>query len=176
MGALLRKKSKLQSMSGVRRQSDEMSLQITSMADIFTIILVFLLKSFASGSLNITPTAGMQLPTAGVEGTPVEALKIEVSEKAIQIEGRPVVVLENFRLKKDDVGAQGGSRSLASELEKERKRQVAIAQSNTDVKLDPKVVVVADKRVPYSTIKSVLAAAAIHGYTDFKLAVVNQNQ
>lgn len=159
-----------------KRPSEDMSLQITSMADIFTIILVFLLKSFASGSLNITPTAGMQLPTAGVEGVPVEALKIEVSEKAIQVEGRPVVELENFRIKKDDIGSQGGSRSLAGELEKERKRQVAIAQANTDVKLDPKVVVIADKRVPYTTIKSVLASAALNGYTDFKLAVVNQNQ
>lgn len=175
MGTLLKKKSKLFQITGSRRQNEEMALQITSMADIFTIILVFLLKSFASGSLNITPTAGMQLPTAGVEGAPVEALKIEVSEKAIQVEGRPIVALENFRLKKEDIGPQGGSRSLASELEKERKRQVAIAETNTDVKLDPKVVVIADKRAPYTTIKSVLASAALHGYTDFKLAVVNQN-
>ena len=37
-----------------RPGSGDMALQITSMADIFTIILVFLLKSFATGSLNTT--------------------------------------------------------------------------------------------------------------------------
>jgi hypothetical protein len=47
-----------------------------------------------------------------------------------------------------------------------------IAKANTDVKVDSKVVVIADQRVPYITIKSVLASAAVQGYTDFKLAVV----
>jgi biopolymer transport protein ExbD len=40
------------------------------------------------------------------------------------------------------------------------------------VKVDPKILVIADQRAPYQTIKSVLASAAVHGYTDFKLAVV----
>ena len=34
------------------------------------------------------------------------------------------------------------------------------------------IIVIADQRAPYSTVKSVLASAALNGYTDFKLAVV----
>jgi biopolymer transport protein ExbD len=158
-------------------QSDEMSLQITSMADIFIIIIVFLLKSFAGGAMNITPSAGMKLASAPLETeNSVEALKVEISENTIQIEGKPVLKLNQFRLPSDEIDQNGDSKTITSELERERKRQMLIAQSNDEVKLDSKIIVIADQRVPYKTIKAVLASAAIHGFTDFKLAVVNENQ
>jgi biopolymer transport protein ExbD len=158
-----------------RTQSEEMSLQITSMADIFTILLVFLLKSFSTGSVNVTPTNGMLLPQANGPEAAIEALKVEVSQDAVQIEGHPVAPLHQFAFEPSDLQNNNTSQSLTKALEKERQRQLLIAQANSDVKVDPKIVVVADQRVPYGTIKTVLASAAVHGYTDFKLAVVTGN-
>jgi len=156
-------------------QSDEMALQITSMADIFMILLVFLLKSYATAIVNVTPTAGMKLPVANAESPELNALKVEISETAVSIESNPVMTLDGFKVAGGEVGSNGVSKTLAEAFEKERKRQLLIAQSNTEVKIDPKVIVVADQRTPYSTIKAVLASAAIHGYTDFKLAVVKRD-
>lgn len=153
-------------------QSQEMSLQITSMADIFTILLVFLLKSFASGAVNVTPSAGTLLPEAHAGETAVEALKVEISEKAVLVEGQPVAELKSFKFSPGDLQGNGSSKVLGQALEKERQRQLLIAKSNSDVKVDPKILIVSDQRVPYSTVKSVLASAALNGYTDFKLAVV----
>jgi biopolymer transport protein ExbD len=149
-----------------------MTLQITSMADIFTILLVFLLKSYSASATNIAPSAGMHLPQAVGQDQMVEALKVEISEDAVQVEGQPVATLEHFQFKADDL-KDGGmlSKSLTAALERERKRQLMIAASNSDVKVDPKIIVVADHKVPYQTVKSVLASAATQGYTDFKLAV-----
>ena len=50
-----------------------------------------------------------------------------------------------------------------------------IAKNNSDVKLDPRIIIVADQKVPFVTIRTVLASAAVNGYTDFKLAVVQAN-
>lgn len=152
-----------------------MSLQITSMADIFIIILVFLIKGYASGAMNITPSGGMRLPAAKTGESTIEALKIEVSETTVQVEGKPVATLTGFRFDPADLEKSGASRALSVALDTERQRQLLIAKSNSDVKVDPKIVIVADQRVPYITVKSVLAAAALHGYTDFKLAVVKGN-
>lgn len=154
-------------------QSEEMSLQITAMADIFTVILVFLLKGYSTSVANITPTQGMQLPVAFQAPPAVEALKVEISENAIQIEGTPVSNLKAFALDPADLQGNGTSKKLLETFERERKRQLLIAQANSDVKIDPKIIVVADQKVPYSTLKTVLASAAVHGYTDFKLAVVS---
>lgn len=153
-------------------QSQEMALQITSMADIFTILLVFLLKSFASGAVNVSPSAGTLLPEAHAGETAVEALKVEISEKAVLVEGQPVTELSAFRFPAKDLQGNGSSKQLSLALEKERQRQLLIAKANTDVKVDPKILIVSDQRVPYVTVKSVLASAALNGYTDFKLAVV----
>lgn len=155
-----------------RHLNEEMSLQITSMADIFTILLVFLLKSYATSAVNLTPTQGMLLPEAHAGEAAVEALKVEISRDTIQIEGQPVTKLENFKFESGDLKANGSSFSLSKVLDRERQRQLLIAKNNSDVKVDPKIMIVADQRAPYSTIKSVLASAALNGYTDFKLAVV----
>lgn len=155
-----------------KHQSEEMSLQITAMADIFTVLLVFLLKSYATSAIEVNPTQGMLLPQAHAAEVSVEALKLEVSEKAVSVEGKPVVDLQKFAFPAGDVQANGASDSLSKALDRERQRGLLIAKANSDVKVDGKIIVVADQRVPYSTLKSVLASAALNGYTDFKLAVV----
>ena len=88
---------------------------------------------------------------------PSEGLKIEISENAIQVEGKPIA-LEN----------------LNSTLETERKRQVLISQSNSDVQVNSKILIIADQHIPYGKLKQVLASAASNGFTDFKLVAVNK--
>lgn len=152
-------------------QSEESSLQITSMADIFTILLVFLLKSYTTGAINVTPSKGVLLPQAQAAEANFEALKVEISPDAVQIEGQPVANLNRYQFDARDL-SQGASQTVSKAFEKERKRQLTIAAANSDVKIDPRIIVLADEHVPYNTLKSVLAAAALQGYTDFKLAVV----
>jgi biopolymer transport protein ExbD len=156
-------------------QSDEMSLQITSMADIFTILLVFLLKSYATSAMNVSPSAGLTLPSANASEASFEALKVEISADSVNVEGKPVVMLKGFQFDTEDLQSNGSSKTLVSALEKERQRELLIAKANTDVQVDPKILVISDQKAPYSTIKSVLASAALNGYTDFKLAVVKEN-
>ena len=146
--------------------SDQMSIQITSMADIFMILLVFLLKSYGSGLIEITASKNLTMPQAVAEGGSSDALKVEVSESGVLMEGRPVAVMKNFEF---------DHKSLSGAFAGERKRQIALAKSDPSVKLDSRVVMIADRGIPYSTIKSVLASAASNGYTDFKLAVVQTN-
>jgi biopolymer transport protein ExbD len=157
---------------GNRHQSEEMQLQITSMADIFVIILVFLLKSYATGAVNVTPMAGMTLPLAQAGDQSVEALRVEVSKDAVQLDGLPVVSLKGFSFEAADLQSNGVSAQLGKALEQYRNRQLQIAKVNTSVKVDARILVLSDQKTPYSTLKTVLASAALHGYTDFKLAVV----
>lgn len=152
--------------------AEDMNLQITAMADIFTVLLVFLLKSFATGVVNVTPTPGTTLPQAVASEASIEALKVEISSNAVLIEGNPVSSLQNFKFDAKDLQANGSSDTVSRALERERQRQLLIAKSNSDVRVDPRIIVIADQRAPYATIKNVLASAALQGYTDFKLAVI----
>lgn len=152
----------------------DVALQITSMADIFTIILVFLLKSFAGGTLNIAPSQGVKLPVAATQASTPPALTVEISEKAVQVENAFVAPLSRFRFQPADLQANGIPSALDTALDKQRKRQELIAKSNSDVSVDSKIIVVADQRTPYVTLRSVLSTAALHGFTDFKLVVMQK--
>lgn len=158
------------------RVSADMGLNITAMADIFTVILVFLLMGFGGGALNVVPSAGVTLPSAAAEAKPVEALKVEISKGAVLVESKPIVTLTEARFASADLQNDGTSKSLSEALAFERKKQIAIAGGNADVSLDARIVLISDEKVPYATIKAVLASAAVQGFTDFKLAVAAKGQ
>ena len=152
----------------------EMTLQITSMADIFTIILVFLLKSFAGGNMTATPGPTTQLPTGNAVAEASNALTVEITENAVVLDNEPVTNLAAYRFPASELMDNGLPKTLEHNFNRQRKRQELISKSNTDVKADTRLIVMADKHVPYLTLKSVISAAALHGYSDLKLVVVKK--
>jgi biopolymer transport protein ExbD len=145
------------------------------MADIFMILLVFLLKSHATGATNVNPSAGLRLPEARTDGEQVQALKVEVSENAVQVDDKPVSKLNHFRFDTKDLRARAVSLSLEAAIKMARERQDLIAKSNPEVKSDKRLLIVADQRVPYVTMKTVVLTAALHEFSDLKLVVVKKN-
>src|SRR4051794_6283392 len=99
---------------------EEMTLQITSMADIFTILLVFLLKSFSTSISSITPSNNLVLPEAKGPDEVKEMLKVEISPDTILLDDKPVTTLIQFKFDRSDVESDGTSRSLNAALIKEK--------------------------------------------------------
>jgi biopolymer transport protein ExbD len=142
-------------------QSEEMALQITSMADVFVILLVFILKSYSTASVEFTPAAGMKLPqAASARQARSRPLTVEVSRDAVLIEGKAVSRMQDYRFSTGDLEPGNVSRSL----------RLALTDPG-NVGQGARLLVVADQRAPYATIKAVLASAAVRGYKDFELAV-----
>ena len=56
-------------------------LQLTSMVDMFTILIVFLLKSFSTSAVHITPHQNLNLPSSTSQTNPVEALRLVVARR-----------------------------------------------------------------------------------------------
>jgi biopolymer transport protein ExbD len=154
-----------------RAPHEEMSLQITSMADIFMILLVFMLKSLSSGTIEIAPSKGLQLPISQSDDHSTEALKVEISETSVLIDGHQAAPIANFRFNPSSTDQTGVAQTLVSAFEQERSKQKPVEGKDADAR----IIVVADQRAPYRTIKTVLASAAAEGYTDVKLAVVHEN-
>ena len=168
-----------------RKYNEDMNLQITSMADIFIIILVFLLKSYSTSLSNISPSKEMLLPEAMAKDEMQEALKIEITANAINIDDKPIVTLNNYAFSRQDSDGHRGSRSLYSALMKERSRVIKMGDTSkkTDTNAkntkntkphdhDSTILVMADKDTPFQTIKTVLTSADQTGFVDLKLVVV----
>jgi biopolymer transport protein ExbD len=78
------------------RGGGEAKLNITSMMDMFTIILVFLLKSFSAQGQLVTPAEGLLLPTSSVERNAVQARDVKILDNSIVVEDRMVVAPQEF--------------------------------------------------------------------------------
>jgi biopolymer transport protein ExbD len=149
-----------------KRGHREFSLQITSMADIFMILLVFLLKNYATSITNIAPTAQMALPeVSAATGVPKDSLKIEISRGSVTVDDRPALVLHDFVFSPEEMATGDASPTIAGLLNSERKK-------TPDPNLDSALVVMADEGTPYATIKRVVASAASAGFVDLQLLVV----
>lgn len=73
------------------RGSGDVKLNITSMMDMFTIILVFLLKSFSTQGQLITPATGLLLPTSTIERTTRSSLDVQITKDKILVQDKIVI-------------------------------------------------------------------------------------
>ena len=174
---------------------EDMQLQITSMADIFTILLVFLLKTFSTGITNLSPSANVTLPEAKPNDEVVEALRVEISPTAILIEDKPVVAFaKEFELNPKDLDAKGFPKPVTLALIAEKNKGLRKPSSEAPLLLGPdgqpldaeaqekvrqeklaamsRLTVMADQNTPYELVRVVLATASAAGFSDFKLVVV----
>lgn len=151
-------------------QREEMALQITSMADIFVIILVFLLKSIASGTVDISPTKGMILPSVNtVQSSTMKAgTRIEVLPNGILVDQKMVLALKNFAIQrapadidKEQLVLEPVYQALLKERAKSDKKES-----------ETKIFLLAHEKTPYSTLKTIMTSAANAGYTDLQLVVL----
>ena len=148
---------------GKAKESGAVALQITSMADIFTILLVFLLKGIASDALAITPSNGTNLPN-GVNTTALSepALMVELSNAGVLVEKEFIADYSDFE------------KPLNERLSKEREKQNLISKANDSVKADGRVIILSDQKVPFSTVKVVLRSLAANGYSEVKFGVIKE--
>ncbi len=147
----------------------DMALQITSMADIFMILLVFLLKSYSSSVSTLSASGSISLPSSQAGGLAKETLKLEIFSEGISIDQKPIVPLRHFAFDPKEVPPPGTGRSesLYRVLVEQRKH---LPEPN----LDSNLLLFADQNVPYSTLQSVLASAASAGFVDLQLVVVKE--
>jgi biopolymer transport protein ExbD len=156
-------------------QNEDMSLQVTSMADIFTIILVFLLKSYSTGVSNISPSQGVLLPEAKAQPQMKDALKVEILRDSVLVDQKQAVSLKNFSFINSDANAVLAKEAPATggDVSAEISKALMAQRKNmTGNEIDSHLLLLADQRTPYATLRRVMNSAASAGFVDLQLAVV----
>src|SRR3954470_12768903 len=115
-----------------RRSSAHFKIQITSMVDMFVILLVFLLKTYSTSPVNITPKEGMRLPESTSLTEPIDVVKLMVSEDGVFVEDKKVMTLEQGRVPASVIEKNDPSflRSLYEALDERAKLAKGISQVN----------------------------------------------
>ena len=138
-----------------RRVPLRVELQITSMMDMFTIILVFLLTFFDPGQAD---TSVLVLPTVAASGAEKPGIRIEIRKDAIAVDGVEVVTLD-------------GNGGLEDSTERIGRVLLAVEQSLEGEANDGGLGVAIDRSVPYAVVADVLASANAAGFNDYRFVV-----
>ena len=83
--------------------SSTFGLNITSMTDMFTILLVFLLQSYSSADVQIIPDKGQDLPLSSSEANPVRAVEVSITRTELKVADRVIASIQNDDFVKSDV-------------------------------------------------------------------------
>lgn len=159
-----------------KRSPATFKIQITSMVDMFVILLVFLLKSYSTSPVNISPSDKLALPASTSVKDPTDVLKLVVSKAGIFVEDQKIIDLTAGALDMKDVDASDTQfiRKLYEALDEQAKKSRGIASVNEEVEFDGKVIMQADRTLPYELLKKVMYTSMMAGYSDVKIAVVTK--
>ena len=157
-----------------RRKDSSMNLNLTSMMDMFTIILVFLIFSFSSQDTNLKLDPDISLPesTAAIEFK--WAINVNLTPTELKVEGNTIGKVKN--------GKFGGE----LKVDKEKKRVMALfnllkkyKEIETQEKVNPTgdetvISFQSDKNLPYEIIELVMKTSAQAGYPNFRFVVLKK--
>ena len=155
--------------------SESSEVNLTSMIDMFTIILLFLLKSYSVTDVNLSPPKEIRLPNSVATAIPSLAVKVNMSPNKIEVDDHTVVYLNNGLLSKNDV--QGlVIFPLYRELKTIASIKRAEAKENPDEEFKPQIILYGDKNIPYKTLKRVMYTAGQAQYEAFRFSVIRKGR
>lgn len=147
-------------------------LNITSMMDIFIIILVFLLKVFSTQGQLVTPAAGLTLPTSTIESPARESLSVKILADKILVEDEVVLNSVDYeKTVKDE--SKGLIKSLYNTLVLHAKEAKAVSEK-VESSFSGEITIHGDKGIPYNLLTRVMYTCTKAGYPVMKLLVYRE--
>ena len=141
-------------------------MNLTSLMDVFTILVFFLLVNSGSVELLEAPK-NVKLPESRVETKPRETVVIFVSKEDVLVQGEVVArvtdILEGQTASTDPITVR------LAEL-----RDNIVGPSTMAVAGSQEVTILADKSVPFVVIRKIMSTCTDEGYENVSLAVIQK--
>jgi len=153
------------------RKPKSFTLMLTSLIDMFTIILVFLLKSFSAEGEIMTMTNDLQLPESTSKKKPMVASVIAITSQFVLLDGQQIIEIASIQQLPPEVDIEALGQALANR----KTMSEGLGAVHDEMGFSGKINIQADKEIPYSIIKKVMMTCGHNGYNDIMLAVVEMD-
>ena len=160
----MRNSRRIKRMSRNRVKIGKMNL--TSLMDVFTILVFFLLVNSGSVELVEAPK-DVTLPESYEESKPRETVVVSVSPESVMVQGHVVANVADIL-----DGKEAALDPLAARLA--ALKENIIGTATMAVAETQEVTILADKDVPFIVVRRVMSACTIEGYENVSLAVIQK--
>lgn len=156
------------------KQKSTFGLNITSMTDMFTIMLVFLLQTYSTAEVQLIPEKDLRLPASSTTTNPVESVKLIVSKSLIKLDKTKIADMKNADFESKDIDPNDTNFILPifNELEKITKDEKL---KDTPAVKEGRILLQADASLPYSVLRKVMYTASMAGFPQLKLVTLVGN-
>jgi len=145
-------------------------LNLTSMMDMFTIILVFLLKTYSTEGMLIQPSEYLTLPSSTIEKSAEVALDLVISKEWIMVNHEPVVTVPEV------LASQGLIINSLKEKLEVYAREAKRMEELYGTKFSGKVTIQGDKEILYHLLVKVMATCGKSDYPNMRLVVYKKEE
>jgi biopolymer transport protein ExbD len=153
---------------GRKRGNATVKLNITSMIDMFTLMVVFLLQNFSAQGQLVTPAEGLTLPKSSIEKLAKEGLSVKVSQNSVMVEDAIVVdpaAYASLLSQKDFM--IGPLYAVLSRYASEAKKSAGMFKTE----FSGKISIQGDVEIPYNVLTRVMYTCGQAGYPNMNLVV-----
>ena len=140
--------------------------QLTSLVDVMTILLIYLLQSFSSEGDIVTVHKDLILPESSAHKPPELRVTITVNNSFILAEDKKVASVDEV-LTSEDLVIPG----LYEWLQLRRVATEKIERYSTKTRFKGEVTIHGDKRIRFRLLKKIMYTCGQQGYNNFSLAV-----
>lgn len=145
-------------------------LMLTSMMDMFTIILIFLLFSFSEDPETLKLSKDLELPRSSTEAGYNKAIKIILSKKDLRIDDEIMAEVHNKQI----VGLSSDDLKSSALYQRLKTRRDGFVAEEGETRQTPHVLFMCDKSHSFKTINQVIKTAGMAGYPNFQFAVLEE--
>jgi biopolymer transport protein ExbD len=141
-------------------------LNLTSLMDVFTILVFFLLANSSSSEVLTTPKQ-LILPDSVVETKPRETVVIMVGPDAVLVQGEMAIgTMDLLESTNDSVPA------ITERLDHLERNIVGVSTSG--IVKSKEITILADKTIPFRVLKKIMSTCTASGYGRISLAVIQK--
>jgi len=145
-------------------------LQLTSLIDIFTVLLLFLLKSIVVGGAAVTPFPGVTLPPSSSTAAFKESPVVVVSRSQVVVDGAAVCATGDVA---DAVDLKVPALEQALAAVRQKTESLA-QQAGSSRKFEGRLILQADETIPFQVLQKVMYTSQTVGFYDITLAVIQK--
>ena len=149
-----------------RNKKKVTGLNLTSLMDVFTILVFFLLFNSSASEVLEAPRE-IKLPDSVVEAKPRETVVIMVSPEVVLVQGEAVISTPEL------LATRNETIPAVTDRLKYLERNIIGISTKTVVE-SKEVTILADKTIPFSALKKIMSTCTGSGYGKISLAVIQK--
>lgn len=154
-----------------RKRTNSFTLRLTAMIDMFTILLVFLLKSYSMEGEIISVSKDLRLPQSTAKTPPKATPILVITNEWIILDGNPVE-----RVRTAMAGHDLSIPNLRNRLQRLRDFSEQLGQLDQTIGFHGNITIQGDKEITFKLLKKVMFTCGKVGYNNMLLAVHQQGE